>query len=146
MYFHMWELRTKKHVSTAWTNNYFQQYSVGCIYLYMICIYASRAEVFICSVNLSQALGWVWLKSMMFVYIFFRITRAWTMGLIRFNRKPLPILPEGECLNTLRPRHNGHHFPEDIFKYTIYTKWKQSIFKTKLCHAPWLTLLQSNIS
>ena len=70
MYFHIWELRTKKHLSTAWTNNYFPQYSVRCVYLHMICIHVSRAEVFICLVNLSQALGWVWLKSMIFVYIF----------------------------------------------------------------------------
>ena len=26
------------------------------------------------------------------------------------------ILFRPECVNTLRPRQNGHHFPDDIFK------------------------------
>ena len=35
------------------------------------------------------------------------------------------ILSRPQCVNTLRPRQNGHHFPDDIFEWII---WNENVW------------------
>ena len=47
-------------------------------------------------------------------YIFFRVVHSLRSGAKWVTRKPISILRQG--INTLRPRLDGRHFPDDIFK------------------------------
>ena len=32
------------------------------------------------------------------------------------------LLPGTKLISTVRPRQNGHHFPDDIFKYILFNE------------------------